>query len=32
MKFRKMVLSSKGNTDIKNRVLDSMGEGEGGMI
>ena len=32
MKFRKMVLSSKGNTDIKNRLLDSMGEGKGGMI
>ena len=32
MKFRKMVLSSKGNTDIKNRLLDSVGEGKGGMI
>ena len=21
-----------GNTDIKNRLLDSVGEGEGGMI
>ena len=24
--------SSKGNTDIENRSLDSVGEGEGGMI
>ena len=24
--------SSKGDTDIKNRLLDSVGEGEGGMI
>ena len=23
---------SKGDTDIKNRLLDSVGEGEGGMI
>ena len=22
----------KGDTDVKNRVLDSVGEGEGGMI
>ena len=24
--------SSKGDTDVKNRLLDSVGEGEGGMI
>ena len=24
--------SSKGDTDIKNRLLDSVGEGDGGMI
>ena len=23
---------SKGDTDVKNRLLDSAGEGEGGMI
>ena len=23
---------SKGDTDIKNRLLDTVGEGEGGMI
>ena len=23
---------SKGDTDVKNRVLDSVGEGEGGMF
>ena len=23
---------SKGGTDVKNRLLDSVGEGEGGMI
>ena len=23
---------SKGDTDVKNRLLDSMGEGEGGII
>ena len=23
---------SKRNTDVKNRLLDSVGEGEGGMI
>ena len=23
---------SKGDTDVKNRLLDSVGEGEGGMI
>jgi len=37
MEFRKMVpmilyAGSKGDTDIKNRLLDSVGEGEGGMI
>jgi len=37
MDSRKMVLmilhaGSKGGTDIKNRLLDSVGEGEGGMI
>ena len=35
MKFSKMVLMmqvSKGDTDVKNRLLDSVGEGEGGMI
>ena len=40
MEFRKMVLSilhagqqrRQGDTDIKNRLLDSVGEGEGGMI
>ena len=24
--------SRKGDTDVKNRLLDSVGEGEGGMI
>ena len=37
MKFRKTVttaLSERQNrdTDIKNKLLDSVGEGEGGMI
>ena len=39
MKFRKMVImtlyvrqQSKRDTDVKNRLLDSVGEGEGGMI
>ena len=37
MEFRKMVMmthmrDSKRDTDIKNRLLDSVGEGEGGMI
>ena len=38
MDSRKMVLmvfymqGSKGDTDIKNRILDTVGEGEGGMI
>ena len=37
MDFRKTVLmivhaSSKGDTDVKRRLLDSVGEGEGGMI
>ena len=38
MEFRKMVTmtlyvrQSKTDTDIKNRLLNSVGEGEGGMI
>ena len=37
MEFRKMVTmtlmqDSKRDTDIKNRLLDSVGEGEGGTI
>ena len=38
MEFRKMltmilyVRQQKKNTDVKNRLLDSVGEGEGGMI
>ena len=37
MEFRKMITMTlyarqRGNTDIKNRLLDSVGEGEGGMI
>jgi len=37
MEFRKMVImtltrDSKRDTDIKNRFLDSVGEGEGGLI
>ena len=37
MEFRKTVMwpymwGSKRDTDVKNRLLDSMGEGEGGMI
>ena len=37
MKFRKMVTiprmrDSKRDTDVKNRLLDSVGEGKGGMI
>ena len=34
MEFRKTVMmwDSKRDTDIKNRLSDSMGEGEGGMI
>ena len=37
MEFRKMVTMTlmqdrKRDTDIKNRLLDSVGEGEGGMI
>ena len=37
MEFRKMVTiacmgDSKRDTDIKNRLLDSVGEGKGGMI
>ena len=36
MEFRKMITMTlyarqRGNTDIKNRLLDSVGEGEGGM-
>ena len=29
---RSYVQSSKRDTDVKNRLLDSVGEGEGGMI
>ena len=37
MEFRKIVTmtlneDSKRDTDVKNRLLDSVGEGEGGMI
>ena len=37
MESRKMVSTvlhagRKGDTDIKNRLLDSVGEGKGGMI
>ena len=37
MEFRKMVMmtymwDSNRDTDVKNRILDSVGEGEGGMI
>ena len=37
MEFRKMVTmtqmrDSKRDTDVKNILLDSVGEGEGGMI
>ena len=37
MKFRKMkttmlLQDSKRDTDVKNRLLDSMGEGKGGII
>ena len=37
MEFRKIVLMilhgpGKGDTDVKIRLLDSMGEGEGGLI
>ena len=38
MEFRKMVTVTlyarqrKRDTDVQNRLLDSMGEGEGGMI
>ena len=37
MEFRKMVMQSyiqdsKRDTDIKNTLLDSVGEGKGGMI
>ena len=29
---RSYMQGSKGDTDVKNRLLDSVGEGEGGMI
>ena len=37
MEFRKTVpmilhAGSKGDTDVKNKLLDSVGEGEGGII
>ena len=37
MEFRKMVMITlyarcKRDTDVKNRLLDSVGEGEGGVI
>ena len=34
MEFRKMVTmrDSKRDTDVKNSLLDSVGEGEGGII
>ena len=38
MEFRKMVMTTlyagqqERETDVKNRLLDSVGEGEGGMI
>ena len=37
MEFRKMVMMTlyarqQRDTDLKNRLLDSVGEGEGGMI
>ena len=37
MEFRKLVpisymLGSKGDTDVKNRLLDSVVKGKGGMI
>ena len=37
MEFRKMVMmtlneDSKRDTEVKNRLLDSVGEGKGGMI
>ena len=37
MEFRKMVMmtlneDSKRDTEVKNRLLDSVGEGEAGMI
>ena len=30
--FKNVLLDSKKDTDVKNRLLDSVGEGEGGMI
>ena len=37
MEFRKMVVmilmrDNKKDTDVKNRLLDSVGDGEGGII
>ena len=37
MEFRKTIkmilrVGQKGDTDVKNGLLDSVGEGEGGMI
>ena len=37
MEFRKMVMmilmrDNKKDTDVKNRLLDSVGDGEGGII
>ena len=33
MKFRQSYMQgSKGDIDIKNRLLDSVGEGKGGML
>ena len=29
---RSCMQGRKGNADVKNRLLDSVGEGEGGMI
>ena len=29
---RSYIQGSRGDTDVKNRLLDSAGEGEGGMI
>ena len=29
---RSYMQGSKGDTDVKNRLLDSVGEGEGGMM
>ena len=32
MVLNSYIKGSKGDTDIKNRLLDSVGEGEGGMV